>query len=93
MIARSASDPEAALRHSVDFLDAMSIAVVAWLWLLCAAVARERLHAGKGDRDHCQGKLCAAQYWIHTELPRVHALCKLCEENEDSYERMRPEWF
>jgi hypothetical protein len=89
----SARDPEAALRHSADYLEAVSIAVIAWMWLLCAAVARERLHGNAGDRDHAEGKLCAADYWFHTELPRVHTLCALCRDNEDSYARMRPDWF
>jgi butyryl-CoA dehydrogenase len=71
----------------------MSIAVIGWLWMLCAAVAQERLKAGTGERAHALGKLCAAQYWIQTELPRVHTLCVLCENNEDSYARMEPDWF
>jgi butyryl-CoA dehydrogenase len=85
--------PEAALQHSVDFLQALSIAVVGWMWLLSAAVARERLARGAGERDHAQGKLCAAQYWFETELPRVHTLCELIQRNEDSYVRMQPDWF
>jgi butyryl-CoA dehydrogenase len=93
LVAVSHSDAESALRHSADYLDALSIAVIAWMWLLCAAVARERLRAGKGDRDHCEGKLCAADYWFRTELPRVAQLCELCRTNEDSYARMQGSWF
>jgi butyryl-CoA dehydrogenase len=93
LVAISQSDAEAALRHSADYLDALSIAVIAWMWLLCAAVARERLRAGKGDRDHSEGKLCAADYWFRTELPRVAQLCELCRTNEDSYARMQQSWF
>jgi alkylation response protein AidB-like acyl-CoA dehydrogenase len=93
LVELSAHDPEAALRHSADYLEAVSIAVIGWMWLLCAAVARERLQRNIGDRDHAEGKLCAADYWFHTELPRVHTLCALCRDNEDSYARMLPDWF
>ena len=56
-------------------------------------MAQERLSAGRGDRDHALGKLCAAQYWLETELPRVHSLCELIGSHEDSYVRMQPTWF
>jgi len=57
------------------------------------APPREGLAAGRGPEAFYRGKLAAAQYWIRTELPRVAALAALCAEGEDSYGRMRPEWF
>ncbi|HEX4354177.1 MAG TPA: acyl-CoA dehydrogenase, partial [Polyangiales bacterium] len=78
LVDTAARDPEAAVRHSVDFLTAISIATIGWMWIVAAAVARERLARTGADRDHCEGKLCAAQYWIETELPRVHSLSELC---------------
>ena len=93
LASRAHSDAEAAVRHSVDYLHALAIAVVGWMWLLAAAVAEERLRRPGADSAHCEGKRCAAQYWFKTELPRVSALAQLCRENEDSYARMRPEWF
>ena len=48
---------------------------------------------GQGAPDFYEGKLAAAQYWIHTELPRVSLLVALCRTGEDSYTRMKPEWF
>ncbi len=86
-------DPEAAVRHSVDYLSALSITVVAWMWLLSLAVARERLRDGRGDRAHSEGKVCAADYWFRTELPRIDALVALCRANDDSYARMKADWF
>ena len=80
------------LRHSADYLELFSTYAVAWQWLLQAAAAREGLAAG-GTRDLYEGKLAAAQYWIRTELPKNEALVALCRENEDSYPRMKPEWF
>ncbi|MEY4582563.1 MAG: hypothetical protein RL701_7266 [Pseudomonadota bacterium] len=86
-------DPEAAVRHSVDYLEALSITVIGWMWLLSSAVAHERLQRGHGEREHSEGKICAADYWFRTELPRVAALAQLCRGNDDSYARMQPSWF
>jgi hypothetical protein len=34
-----------------------------------------------------------SRYWIAAELPRVGCLGALCRNGEDSYARMKPEWF
>ncbi|MCY1017187.1 acyl-CoA dehydrogenase [Pyxidicoccus sp. MSG2] len=83
---------ELMLRHSADFLDLFSVLAVAWRWLAQAAAAKEGLARG-GDGDFYEGKLAAAQYWFAVELPRVPLLASLCRTGEDSYARMRPEWF
>jgi len=88
-----AGDVEGMLRHSADYLELFSTYAVAWQWLLQAAAAKEGLAKGVGSRDHLEGKLAAAQYWIRTELPKNAALVTLCRENEDSYARMKPAWF
>ena len=93
LLLTAARDPEAALRHSVDYMDLLSTVVVSWMWLQNAAVARERLRDGRGERDHNEGKLCAADYWFKTELTRIPQLAALIRENEDSYARMQPDWF
>ncbi len=82
------------MRHSVDYLDLFSTVVVAWQWLLQAAVAREKLAAAsESDRAFYEGKVCAAEYWIETELPRIEHLAALCRSGEDSYARMQAAWF
>jgi alkylation response protein AidB-like acyl-CoA dehydrogenase len=88
-----AGDADGMLRHSADYLELFSTYAVAWQWLLQSAAAKKGLAHDAGTRDHCDGKLAAAQYWIRTELPKNEALVTLCRENEDSYARMRPEWF
>ncbi len=80
--------------HSADYLELFGVLVVGWSWLVQAAAAKERL--AEGGADHAgfhEGKLCAAQYWISTEVPRIAELCALCRSGEDSYEKMRPDWF
>ena len=85
-------DVEGMLLHSADYLDLMSIVVVSWLWLRQAVVAGKALPGGK-DAEFYQGKLCTAQYWLATELPRVPQLIALCRQGEDSYAKMQPAWF
>jgi butyryl-CoA dehydrogenase len=72
-------DVDGMLLHSADYLDMFSTVVVAWIWVMQAAVA-----AGKTD-DFYVGKMHAAQYWIATELPRVEHLANLCVSGENSY--------
>jgi len=86
-------DVEGMLLHSADYLELLSIVVVSWLWLQQATVATRQLGQDQGDADFYQGKLCAAQYWLATELPRVSHLIDLCRSGEDSYARMQPAWF
>ena len=89
-------DREAMLLHSADFLELFSTVVIAWQWLLQAAAAQEGLRAEKADPSSAafyQGKLCAAQYWFSTELPRIETLAALCRSGEDSYGRAQPDWF
>jgi butyryl-CoA dehydrogenase len=88
-----AGDIDGMMRHSTDYLMLCSITVVAWLWLWQAAVAKEALGRGASDADFYEGKLCAAQYWFATELPRVAHLASLCRSGEDSYARMQSGWF
>ncbi|MDX6517075.1 MAG: hypothetical protein QOH73_2741 [Gaiellaceae bacterium] len=86
-------DVEKMMLHSVDYLELFSTLVIGWQWLLQAAAAREGLAREDGLSDFYEGKLCAAQYWIFTEIPRIPALAELCRSAEDSYGRMKPAWF
>jgi alkylation response protein AidB-like acyl-CoA dehydrogenase len=84
---------EEMMRHSVDYLDLFGTVVVAWQWLLQAAVAKEKLAQGAPTPEFYEGKVCTAAYWIKTELPRIEHLATLCKSGEDSYVRMNPSWF
>jgi len=88
-------DVDAMLLHSADYLELFSIMVVAWQWIDLATAAKRGLShdADSADADFYRGKLCAAQYWIHNELPKVSHLAALCRKGEDSYARMAPSWF
>lgn len=86
-------DPEATLLHSVDYLDLFSTVVVAFMWLRMSTAAKVGLVKGGSESDVYEGKLCAAEYFVRTELPRVRLLASLCKSGEDSYARARPAWF
>jgi butyryl-CoA dehydrogenase len=89
-----AGDVELMLRHSADYMELFSILAVAWRWLAQAVAAKQGLARGEAaDRDFYEGKLAAAQYWFAVEVPRVAHLAHLCRSGEDSYTRMKPEWF
>jgi alkylation response protein AidB-like acyl-CoA dehydrogenase len=81
-------DVDGMLRHSSDYLDMFGTLVIAWQWLLQASVAAPHAHDDQGGAFY-EGKMRATQYWINTELPRVHLLATLCRDNEDSYASMR----
>ncbi|HEX4338395.1 MAG TPA: acyl-CoA dehydrogenase [Polyangiaceae bacterium] len=89
----SLGNPEATLLHSVDYLDLFSTLIVGWMWLLQSIAAKNALARSPIDTTLYEGKLCAAQYFILTELPRVELLAALCRSGEDSYGRIHPEWF
>lgn len=84
---------ESMMAHSADYLSAMSLLVVSWIWLQQATAAHKGLRDRPEHADFYRGKLQAAQYWLRTELPKVSHLVRLAEEVEPSYLQMRPEWF
>jgi hypothetical protein len=88
-----AGDVEGMLLHSADYLGMACVVTVAWQWLLQAAVAREALNSGRAPVEFYQGKLTAAQYWLASELPRAKLFADLCRSGEDSYARMKSDWF
>lgn len=81
------------LRHSAHYLDLASTLVMGWIWLDMAATAQKNRTDRPHDADFYEGILLAAQYWIHTEVPRIDYLAQLCRSGEDSYTRIRAEQF
>ena len=80
-------DLEGMLGHSADFMEALSIVVVGWVWTKIVNSLRER------EDDFAKGLRSAATYWMRTELTRVPSLVTLCESAERSYLDLRPEWL
>lgn len=88
----SSGDVDGMLAHSADYLEAFGILALSWQHLRLATAASRRMNEA-GPAGFLEGVRCAAQYWIATELPRVDLLARLCEEAEDSYVRLRPDWL
>ena len=84
-------DREVALRNSVPYMQAFGHVVIAWLWLDIACVAAER--RGQSDSAFLNGKMHAARYFFHYELPRVDAWLKPVRENDDTFSEMDTAWF
>jgi len=91
-----AGERDAMMLHSSDFLEMASIVVISWQWVAQAAAAQDGLKQ-YGERgpsaDFYRGKIVTAQYWLRTELPRVLHLGDLCKSGEDSYAKVKADWF
>ncbi len=88
------------LVHATDYLELASIVVIAWQWLELATVATLALAgplprgtSAPRDAGYYKAKLAAAQYWLHTDLPRIDHLAALCRTGESSYEQLDPAWL
>jgi butyryl-CoA dehydrogenase len=73
------------LAHSADYMELASAVVIGWMWTKLAARAP--------TDDFTRGLRAAAQYWLATEVPRVHHLADLCEQNERSFVDLQDAWL
>jgi len=84
-------NPDEALANATPYLQAFGHTVIAWIWLdvaLCAQTGQ-----GAGADDARSGKLAAARYFFHYELPRVAAWLKVVETRDDTCRNMNEAWF
>lgn len=88
--------PEEALANATPYLQAFGHTVVAWIWLEVSLAAQGALahprQAAGAAADLLQGKLAAARYFFHYELPKteawlkpVAARCAVCREMMDAW--------
>ena len=82
---------EEMLLHSSDYLELFGILVVAWMHLCLSAAATKKTAGSSDEAAFLRGKILTAEYWLATELPRLHMLAALCRSGEDSYARIRSE--
>lgn len=83
------------LANASCYLHLFGHIVVAWMWLRQANVAAGALASANSDaeRNFYQGKLQAAQYFFHWELPTVAQDLVLLRNQDDTCLKMKPEWF
>ena len=75
------------LGHSADFMEALSLVVVGWVWTKVVN------SLGSRDDDFAKGLRAAADYWHRTEVTRVPALVTLCTSGERSYLDVKADWL
>jgi butyryl-CoA dehydrogenase len=87
--------PDGVLANASCYLHLFGHIAVSWMWLRQANVAAKALEAANTDaeRNFYQGKLQAAQYFFHWELPTVAQDIVLLRNQDDSCLNMKPEWF
>ena len=83
--------PRMALSNANAYLQLMGHTVAAWMWLRQANAAAA-LDAPE-DTDFAQGKLQAAQYFFHWELPRVELDAQRLIDADDTFINMDNRWF
>lgn len=92
-----ASDKQAVLLANAScFLTVFGQIVVSWMWIRQANVAEKALASdNQNEEDHAfyLGKLQAAKYFIHWELPTIARDLRLLSEVDDSCAAMQEAWF
>lgn len=83
---------ELALANSAVFLEAFGHVVMAWIWLRQAVVA-QGADPSAADAGFYQGKLAAARWFFHWELPKTAPQFALLRSLDRSCLDMRDDWF
>ncbi|WP_166254503.1 acyl-CoA dehydrogenase [Marinobacter salicampi] len=88
-------NPDSVLANASCYLHLFGHITIAWMWLRQANVAQQALAAGATGTDVAfyEGKLQAAQYFFHWELPGVAQDIVLLENRDDTCLNMKAEWF
>ena len=88
-------NPDRVLANASCYLHLFGNIIVAWMWLRQANVAAKALVSvtDTGERNFYQGKLQAARYFFHWELPTVAQDLVLLRNQDDTCFNMKPEWF
>ena len=92
--------PDQVLANASCYLNMLSKEVVSWLWLRQALAAQVGLVRLSGDaeldqvsKDFYEGKLQAAQYFFHWELPLMHHDAQLLLDRDNTSFEMRDGCF
>lgn len=92
-----ASDKQAILLANAScFLTVFGQIVMSWMWIRQAAVAEKSLSDSQltsEEQAFYLGKLQAAKYFIHWELPTIARDLRLLSELDDSCAAMQEAWF
>ncbi len=95
--------PEKGLSNAQAYMSLVSKLVIAWMWLRQANAAASALadnanqikHSNLSEADVAfyEGKLQAAQYFFHVELPQAEVDATLILNQDDTHFAMKEGWF
>ena len=88
-------DPDLALANATLYLDAFGCITAAWMWLKQLIVATRALAMAPAEEgaDYYRGKLQAARYYFHWELPTAMTKLDLLHTLDRVPFDMRDAWF
>jgi butyryl-CoA dehydrogenase len=86
----STGDPAQALANAVPYMQAFGHMVIAWIWLDVALTVPEQ--AAQQSPVH-QGRLRAARYFFHYELPKIGAWLQVAASRDQTCAEMPEEAF
>lgn len=84
------------LANASCFMNVFGQIVMSWMWIRQANVAETALNnddLSADDKAFYQGKMQAAKYFIHWELPTISRDLRLLGELDDSCAAMHNDWF
>ena len=81
-------NPTEALANATPYLQAFGHTVLAWIWLDVAVCA-----AQMEQNDFAKGKLAAATYFFHYELPKIASWLVVVESRDATCRNMQEAWF
>jgi len=84
------AEPAQALANAVPYLQAFGHTVLAWIWLDVALASHDR--TALADVRHL-GRLGAARYFYHYELPKITAWLKVVEDRDPTCADLPEEAF
>jgi len=97
LVAVQSSEPELALAHATQYMEAFGRVTLGWVWLKQARAAHQALsRTGEGSDasgDYYHGKLQAARHYFESELPLVHVQFEYLAALTDTTLEMRDEFF
>jgi butyryl-CoA dehydrogenase len=85
----------AAISNAQSFMNVFGQIVMSWIWIRQAIKAESALEQEQTEQDRAfyQGKIQAAKYFVHWELPTIKRDLELLENMDDTCSSMQVAWF
>lgn len=82
LLERLSADPVTGLANATIYLDLAGHICIGWMWLRQATAALNSQKAGKGGRDHQEGKVWTCQYFFRYVLSQASGMRELLERGD-----------